>query len=380
MQPLPVEPDDANVPRDVLAPVNVTREPFGEIDGSQVERFTFKNASGMEVAILTWGGIIQSVRVPDRSGHIENVTLGFATLDEYVDHSPYFGAIVGRFANRIATGRFELDGHTFDVPVNNGPNALHGGVNGFDRRVWEASVEREVGVPALVLRRVSPDGEEGYPGNLDVSITYRLTSGNGLSIEYRATTDAPTVINLSNHSYFNLAGEGTGDILRHAIQIRASRYTPIDPTLIPTGEIAPVVGTPFDFSEGHIVGERIDQPGDEQLALAGGYDHNFVLDGAGKSDPAGYDVRVIEPRSGRMMDVYTDQPGVQFYTGNFLDGSFSGTSGQIYGHRSGFCLETQHFPDSPNQPAFPSTVLRPGEEFRSVTTYVFSVVENGGRH
>ena len=374
MQPMPIEPDGAAGPQGLPAPVEVTREPFGNVHGEPIERFTLTSASGMEVSILTWGGIIHSLRVPDRHGGLSNVTLGFATLDEYLDHSPYFGAVVGRFANRIARGRFVLDGEAYEVPVNNGPNALHGGIDGFDRRAWEASLDTSGEAPGLVLRRTSPDGEEGYPGTLDVSVTYRLTPGNALSIEYHATTDAPTVINLSNHAYFNLAGEGQGDILRHAIQIRASAYTPIDKTLIPTGEIARVAGTPFDFTEAHVIGERIDQPADEQLAHAGGYDHNFVLDGVGKSDPGSYDVRVVEPRSGRVLDLVTDQPGLQFYTGNFLDGSFSGTSGQVYGHRSGFCLETQHFPDSPNQPAFPSTVLRPGEEFRSVTTFRFSTL------
>jgi aldose 1-epimerase len=377
MKPLPMEPDGAVGPQGQA--VEVSREPFGEIDGVPIERFTLANASGLAVSILTWGGIIQSLWVPDRRGVLANVTLGFATLDDYLEHNhgPYFGAVVGRFANRIARGRFGLDGETYHVPVNNGSNALHGGIEGFDRRVWQATLETSADVPGLVLGRQSLDGEEGYPGTLDVSVTYRLTPDNNLSIEYRATTDAPTVINLSNHAYFNLAGEGQGDILRHAIQIGASAYTPIDERLIPTGEIAPVAGTPFDFTEGRIIGERIDQPGNEQLALAGGYDHNFVLDEPGGNS---CNVRVIEPASGRVLDVQTDQPGIQFYTGNFLDGSFSGIGGKVYGFRSGFCLETQHFPDSPNQPAFPSTVLRPGEEFRTLTTFRFSTLPPAGGH
>lgn len=353
----------------------VAREPFGEIDGQIVERITLTNASGMSVAILTYGGIIQELRVPDRNDTFANVALGFDNLDDYVTKSPYFGAIVGRFANRIANGRFTLDGMTYEVPVNNGLNSLHGGLQGFDRQIWETEVfddEHQIGVR---LTYTSPASEEGYPGTLTTSVRYDLVpTGPFLRISYHATTDAPTVLNLSNHNYFNLAGEGSGTILDHVIQIRASRYLPVDPTLIPTGELATVKDTPFDFTEAHVIGERIDRPGDEQLAIAGGYDHCFVFDTA---DDLGFipnwQVKVVEPGSGRVMTVQTDQPGVQFYSGNFLDGSFAGTGGRVYERRAGFCLETQHFPDSPNQPEFPSTVLRPGEEFFSTTTFGFGV-------
>lgn len=357
--------------------VTVRREPFGQAGGTAIERITLANGRGMEVAILTWGGIIQSLRVPDRAGRVDNVTLGFDTLDEYVDHNPYFGALIGRFANRIARGRFQLDGTTCQVPVNNGPNALHGGIDGFDRRPWDASIEERDGRPSVVLRRTSPDGEEGYPGTMEVTVTYTLTPGNALRIEYHAVTDAPTVVNLTNHAYFNLAGAGQGDILHHVLHLRAGHYTPIDATLIPTGEIAPVAGTPFDFTEAHVIGERIDQAGNQQLERAGGYDHNVVLDHPGQAE---YDARVIDPRSGRVLDVSTDQPGIQFYSGNFLDGSVRGSGGVAYGRRSAFCLETQHFPDSPNQPGFPSVVLRPGEAFRSTTTYTFRALGSHPGH
>ena len=353
----------------------VTREPFGELDGHTVERITLNNAIGMSVSILTYGGIIQQLSVPDRDGTFANVALGFDNLDDYVAKSPYFGEVVGRFANRIANGRFTLDGVTYEVPVNNGPNSLHGGIHGFDKQVWNAVVTESEHVVSLVLTYTSPDGEEGYPGTLTTSVRYDLMANSPfLRVTYQATTDAPTVLNLSNHCYFNLAGEGTGSILDHVIQLRANRYLPVNPNLIPIGELASVAGTPFDFTEAHVIGERIDRPGDEQLAIAGGYDHCFVFDTA---DDLGFipnwQVKVVDPASGRVMTVQTDQPGVQFYSGNFLDGSFAGTSGKVYERRAGFCLETQHFPDSPNQPDFPSTVLRPGEEFVSSTTFGFGV-------
>jgi aldose 1-epimerase len=353
----------------------ITREPFGDIDGQTVERFTLTNDHGMSAAILTYGGIIQSLHAPDRHGEVANVALGCADLDTYRQHSPYFGAVVGRYANRIANGQFTLDGETYSLPQNNGPNTLHGGLKGFSHKVWTAELNPTPDSLGLALRYTSPDGEEGYPGNLDVTIEYQLSPDtNALHIMYSATTDAPTVVNLSNHSYFNLAGEGSGEILRHAIQLRASRYLPVNDTLIPTGELAPVAGTPFDFTEAHLIGERIAQPGNAQLAIAGGYDHCFVFD---TTDDLGfvpsYNARVIAPSSGRMMDVSTSEPAVQFYTGNQLIGDFPGTSGSAYPRNTGFCLETQHYPDSPNQPDFPSTELRPGEEFTSHTTYSFGI-------
>jgi len=367
----------------------ITREPFGEIDGEPVERITLNNDTGMSVAILTYGGIIQSLTVPDRHGRRDNVVLGFPDLDGYlVEPSPYFGAVVGRYANRIANGRFTLDGTDYQLAVNNGPNALHGGTKGFDKRVWAATIDPHPEAIGVILSRTSPDGEEGYPGTMQVSVGYQLSRrGNRLDVFYTASTDRRTIVNLTNHSYFNLAGEGNGDILRHVMQMRASHYTPVNEHLIPTGEIAPVAGTPFDFTEAHIIGERIDQPGNAQLAFAGGYDHNFVIDRPEDLPfhPT-WNVRVIDPGSGRIMDVHTDQPGVQFYTGNFLDGTRTGPSGRPYGHRAGFCLETQHFPDSPNQPQFPSVVLEPGgvgwspaarptaPGFHSHTSFAFAVL------
>jgi aldose 1-epimerase len=356
----------------------ITREPFGEIDGQAVERFTLTNELGMRASILSYGGIIQSLEVPDRHGTLGNVVLGFRTLEEYAGQESYHGALIGRFANRIANGRFSLDGTEYSLAVNNGPNSLHGGLKGFDRQVWEASIMEVDGTPdapkTLVLRRISPDGEEGYPGTLDVTIHYRWM-GPSLSITYWAKTDAPTVLNLTNHTYFNLAGEGSGSILGHVLQMRARRYTPVNENLIPTGAISPVEGTPFDFTEARVIGDRIDTPGNDQLAFAGGYDHNFVFDTA---DELGFEpewkVRLGEPGSGRMMQVNTTQPGVQFYTGNFLDGTQTGASGRQYESRSGVCLETQHFPDSPNQPEFPSTVLRPDEQFMSHTSLQFGVM------
>jgi len=364
---------DLSKTRNVDATENgVTSEPFGEVDGQPVERYTLTNETGMSVSILTYGGIIQSMIVPDRRGRLDNVVLGFDNLDEYVSKSPYFGAIVGRYANRIAGGRFELDGKPYQLPVNNGPNSLHGGLKGFDRQVWSAEASSFEAGFVLVLKHTSADGEEGYPGSVDVTVTYSLMNGNALRIAYQAVTDAPTVINLSNHTYFNLAGEGKGTILRHALLLRASHYTPVNASLIPTGEIVPVTGTPFDFTEARVIGDRIEQA-DEQLAFAGGYDHNFVFDRAADMPfQPNFLARVIDPGSDRVMDVATDQPGVQFYSGNFLDGSIAGTSGRTYERRAGFCLETQHFPDSPNQPHFPSTVLLPGERgFHSMTTFAF---------
>ena len=347
----------------------VSSEPFGEIDGQTVERITLTNAVGMSVAILTYGGIIQQLCVPDRDGTIANVALGFDNLDDYATKSPYFGAIVGRYANRIANGRFTLDGVTYDVPVNNGPNSLHGGIKGFDKQVWRAEIPDDDRPIGLRLSHISPSGSEGYPGTVTTSVVYELSPDEPtLRVGYHATTDAPTVINLSNHCYFNLAGEGNGTILDHVIQLRASRFLSVDATLIPTGELAQVRDTPFDFTEAHVIGERIDTQEDEQLAIAGGYDHCFVFDTDVES---GWLVRVADPGSGRVLTVQTDQPGVQFYSGNFLDGSFAGTSGKVYERRAGFCLETQHFPDSPNHPEFPSTVLRPGEEFASTTIFGF---------
>jgi aldose 1-epimerase len=349
-------------------------EPFGELaDGTAVHRYTLDNRRGMVVRVLTYGGILQTVEVPDRDGVPANVALGFAGLDAYVrGNRPYFGALIGRYANRIARGRFDLDGRTYHLPVNNPPNSLHGGTEGFDKRAWTATERSHGDTVGLELAYTSSDGEMGYPGTLAATVRYSLNPDNELRIDYRATTDAPTVVNLTNHSYFNLAGEAAGTIDDHQLQLDADHYTPTDASSIPTGEIAPVAGTPFDFTSPHPIGERIDQD-DQQLVLGLGYDHNFVLN----EPPAGQALRpaarVVDPASGRVLEVATSEPGVQFYSGNQLDGTLVGTGGAAYRRRAGFALETQHFPDSPNQPGFPSTVLRPGQIYQSATVYRFSV-------
>ena len=351
----------------------VASEPFGEVDGEAVERYTLTNDNGMSVSILTYGAIVQSIIVPDRDGTMGDVALGFDTIEEYVEQSPYFGAIVGRYANRIAEGRFELDGETYELAINNEPNTLHGGEKGFDKVIWTAEEFDNPDGPSLVLSYTSPDGEEGYPGTLDVTVLYTVTQADELRIQYSATTDAPTVVNLSNHSYFNLAGEGTGSIYDHELQLNAANYTPVDETSIPTGEIAPVAGTAFDFTTAHPIGDSIRDASDEQIVIGLGYDHNFVLDREDPEDTSTIQAAVVtEPTTGRVMTVSTTEPGVQFYSGNFLNGAFGGKSGGTYRQGDGFCLETQHFPDSPNQPDFSTTELRPGEEFTSTTVYAFA--------
>jgi aldose 1-epimerase len=351
----------------------VSSESWGEVEGEEVMLYTLTNANGMEVKITNYGGIITSVVVPDRDGNMENVTLGFTTLDEYVEGHPYFGNITGRYANRIARGTFDIDDENFYLALNNGPNTLHGGVKGFDKYVWaaeEASGEGEVGVR---LSRVSPDMEEGYPGNLDVEVTYTLTDNDEIRIDYHATTDEPTHVNLTNHAYWNLAGEGSGSIDGHELTLMASNYTPIDESIIPTGEIAPVAGTPLDFMTPHPIGERV-RDNFEQLLLARGYDHNFVLDRPSPDDTTlTVAARVVDPESGRTLEISTTEPGIQFYSGNFLDATEAGAAGKMYRQGDGFALETQHYPDSPNKPEFPSTLLEPGEEFNSTTIYAFSV-------
>ena len=350
-------------------------------DGEAVEEYTLTNASGTEVRVITYGGIITSIRVPDRNGTLDNVALGFDTLEPYETQSPYFGAITGRYANRIAGGEFTLDGETYELATNNGPNSLHGGEKGFDKRVWSAEEVTDGDGVGLRLSYTSPDGEEGYPGTLETTVTYTLTDENELHIDYEATTDAPTVINLTNHSYFNLAGEGSGTIYDHVLMINAERYTPVDETLIPTGELAPVEGTPFDFRTPKTIGpgQRTPHP---QIVIGLGFDHNFVLNRE-EGDDVTLAARLYEPTSGRILEVLTTEPGMQFYAGNFLDGSFAGTSDRLYRQSDGLALETQHFPDSPNQPEFPSTELRPGETFESTTIFRFdtdgaSTGETGG--
>ena len=350
----------------------VNQAPFGVTpDGQQVTLYTLTNANGVEARVINYGGIIVSLRVPDRDGNLEDVVLGFDSLEGYVDEHPYFGAIIGRYGNRIANGRFTLDGETYQLPVNNGPNSLHGGEKGFDKVDWNAEpFENERG-QGLVLTYTSPDGEQGYPGTLRARVTYTLTDDDQLVFDYHATTDEATPVNLTQHTYFNLAGNGSGTILDHEMMINASRFTPVDSTQIPTGELRPVAGTPFDYREPTALGVRIGED-NEQLRFGIGYDHNYVLDRE-EGDSLSLAARVYEPTSGRMMEVLTTEPGVQLYTGNFLDGTLTGKDGAVYEQRTGFCLETQHFPDSPNQPEFPSTILRPGEEYRSTTVYRFGV-------
>jgi aldose 1-epimerase len=347
----------------------IMKEPYGKLaDGTAVDIYTLRNKAGMEARITNYGGIVQSLKVPDRAGKPGDVVLGYDTLAEYVKSNPYFGALVGRYGNRIAKGKFTLEGKEYTLATNNGPNALHGGLKGFDKQVWKA---REIpgGDPALELTYVSKDGEEGYPGTLTVKVVYTLTADNGLKIDYAASTDKPTVQNITNHSYFNLAGQGNGDINGHVLMLKCDKFTPVDSTLIPTGELKPVKGTPFDFTTPTAIGARVAAE-DEQIKFGNGYDHNFVIDGGGGA--LALAARVTEPASGRILEVYTTEPGIQFYGGNFLDGSNVGKGGKKYEFRNGFCLETQHFPDSPNQPKFPSTVLKPGTEYRTTTVYKFS--------
>lgn len=348
---------------------SVTRALFGATrDGAVVDVFTLTNANGLEMRAMTYGGIILSLRVPDRDGRLDDIVLGYDDLEGYLTDSPYFGAIVGRYGNRIANGRFTLDGETHQLETNDGPNHLHGGLRGFDKVVWDAEpLENDDGV-GVIFTHTSPDGDQGYPGNLAVRVTYTLTDRNELVVDYFATTDRATPVNLTQHTYFNLAGGGRRDVLEHELTINAHHFTPVGATLIPTGVIVPVEGTPFDFRTSTPIGARIDQ-GDEQLMNGGGYDHNFVLDRQGPG--LVHAARVTEPTTGRVLDVYTTEPGLQFYSGNFLDGSIKGKSSRAYRHRYGFCLETQHFPDSPNQPDFPSTILRPGGEYRSRTVFAF---------
>jgi aldose 1-epimerase len=346
---------------------------FGALpDGTPVERWTLRNTAGMAVSVLTYGATIQAVEVPDADGRVANVALGFGDLagytsPRYLSQCPYFGSTIGRFANRIAGGRFTLDGTVHELPTNDGPGTLHGGTSGFDKRVWSA--ERAGG--GVRMRYTSADGEQGFPGTLRAAVTISLDDRGCLRLDYRATADRPTVVNLTNHSYWNLAGEGSGSVHGHRLLVSADRYTPVDGDLIPTGAVDAVAGTPFDFRVPRAIGDRV-RDSHPQLALAGGYDHNYVLShpaGAGELQLAAV---AVDPSGGRQVTVATTEPGMQFYSGNFLDGSFAGPSGRPYREGDGFALETQHFPDSPNQPGFPSAVLRPGATYRSSTSYTFS--------
>jgi aldose 1-epimerase len=347
----------------------VQRQPFGTANGQSVEMFTLKNKNGVEVRAITYGGIITSLKTPDRTGALGDIVLGFTSIDGYLAGHPYFGAIIGRYGNRIGKGRFTIDGQEYTLATNNGPNHLHGGVKGFDKVVWQAEVmPSEPGRSGVAFNYTSADGEEGYPGRLVVEVVYWLNDNNELTVEYLARSSKPTHVNLTQHSYFNLAGEGTGDILGHELAINADRYTPVDATLIPTGELAPVEGTPFDFRTSTAIGARIDAD-HPQIKHGPGYDHNWVLNrtGPGLARAA----FVFEPKSGRTLEISTTEPGTQFYAGNFLDGKLIGKSGQAYGRRSGFCLETQHFPDTPNKPSFPATLVKAGEEYKTTTVFKF---------
>lgn len=350
--------------------VKIERKNFQKVhNDKQIDLFTLKNENGLEATITNFGGKVVSLLVPDREGKLADIVLGYETIDEYLNGNKYFGALIGRYGNRIANGKFTLEGVEYTLEQNNNGNALHGGVSGFNDKVWDAQpIETEDG-PALVLTYLSKDGEEGFPGNLECKVVYTLTNDNGLKIDYTAKTDKPTVVNLTHHSFFNLAGAGVGDILGHELYINADFYTPVREGLIPTGEILSVKGTPMDFTTPHTIGERIDSDF-EQLKLGGGYDHNWVLNKESEGEMS-LAARVVEPNSGRVMEVYTTEPGIQFYAGNFLSGKDVGKGGVAYHYRTAFCLETQHYPDSPNHAHFPSTVLEPGQLYQHHTIYNF---------
>ena len=350
--------------------VKITKAPFGKTsDGQAVDLYTLSNPSGMKAKITNYGGIVTELHVPDKNGDNGDVVLGYDKLSSYIEASPYFGCITGRYANRIAKGRFTIDGNEYKLATNNGDNHLHGGVAGLDKKVWSAKEVKGVGRAGIEFSYLSPDGEEGYPGNLHCKVTYWLTVQNEIEIQYEATTDKSTHLNLTHHSYFNLAGAGSGDILDHEVELFADKFVPTDATNIPLGELAPVKGTPFDFLTPHKIGARIGEK-NQQLKVGLGYDHNWVINSTGKGLELA--ARVTEETSGRVMEVLTDQPGIQFYTGNFLDGSNVGKGGNVYEHRNAFCLETQKFPDSPNNPSYPSSLLEPGQTYRHVCIYRFS--------
>lgn len=346
----------------------VTKSTFGTMpDGTTIEKFTAENASGAKMSVITFGGILQSIVVPDRDGNLSDVVLGHDNIKGYLEQNPYFGGIIGRYGNRIAKGKFELDGVPYQLATNDGPNHLHGGETGFDKVVWSGVEITEGDRAGVVMTYTSPDGEEGYPGTLAMEVTYLLGNDNSVEINYKASTDKKTVINLTNHSYYNL-GPDKSTILNHELLLEADKFLPVDATLIPTGELRPVSGTPFDFTTMKVIGQDITAE-NEQLKLGGGFDHCWVL--SDSSEQLKLAAELYEPTSGRVMDVYTTEPAIQFYSGNFLDGTFTGKKGQSYAYRSGLCLETQHYPDSPNQPEFPSVELNPGETYNTTTKMVF---------
>lgn len=354
------------------AQATVTKESFGTTStGESIDIYTLRNANGVETRITNYGGIVVSLKIPDRNHKFDDVVLGFSDLESYLTkNNPYFGAIIGRYGNRIGKGRFKLNGVEYKLAANNGENHLHGGIKGFDKVIWTGRSRNNRSGPAVVLTYVSKDGEEGYPGNLRVTVTYTLTNKNELKINYSASTNKDTVINLTHHSYFNLLGEGNGNVLNHQIKINADSFVPTDATSIPTGELRKVVNTPFDFLEANRIGARINLD-EEQLKFGNGYDHTWIING--RPGTLRLAASAYESFTGRFMEVWTTEPGMQFYTGNFLDGSLTGKSGKAYERRSGFCFETQHYPDSPNQPSFPTTTLKRGAIYRSTTIYRFSL-------
>jgi len=346
----------------------IRKESFGKTPDGPVDLYTITNAKGVELRVTNYGGIIVSLRLPDKNGSPADIVLGYDNLDGYLKNPAYFGAIVGRYANRIANGKFTVDGIEYHLAKNNGPNSLHGGLKGFDKVIWRAEPFTDQQGSGLILSFASKDGEEGYPGNLKTKVTYTLTDQNELKIDYEATTDEATPLNLTSHSYFNLSGEGNGDILKHELTLNADRFTPVDQTEIPTGDLRSVNGTPMDFTKSTLVGARIND-NYEQLLIGHGYDHNFVLNRKGDGLQLAASVR--DPRTGRVLEVYTTEPGVQLYTGNFLDGTITGKQSHVYNKHAALCLETQHFPDSPNHANFPSAILQPGQRYRSSTVYKF---------
>jgi len=345
--------------------MTIEKKDFGCLpDGQKIDLYILKNPEGMKAALTNYGAILVSLEVPDKNGEFADITLGYDDLKGYLEETPYFGATVGRYANRIKGAAFTLNGKEYHLAKNNNNNHLHGGIKGFDKRVWNAEPFEKDDSAGITFRYLSPDGEEGYPGNLSCAVTYTLTQNNELRIDYEAETDQATPVNLTHHSYFNLKGQGNGDILGHELFINADKYTPVDGELIPTGEILPVKGTPMDFTSPTAIGGRIGQ-------VPGGYDHNFVLNGGQVTLRLA--ARVFEPESGRVIEIYTTEPGIQFYSGNFLDGTIKGKSGKIYEQHYGFCLEPQHFPDSPNHPEFPSTILEPGDKYSTTTVFRFPI-------
>jgi len=351
--------------------LSIAQEIYGTIENRNVTLFKLKNKNGMIVNITNYGGIITKMFVPDKNGKMDDVVLGYDSLSQYIDKTPYFGAFLGRYANRIANGKFHLNGKTYQLAVNNGPNTLHGGMYGFDKKIWQANSFKTDSSVGVALRRISNDGEEGYPGNLSIEVKYTLNNQNELHIESYAQTDQTTVINVTNHSYFNLGGAESGSIKDHVLTINADSFTPVDHTLIPTGEIRSVKNTPFDFNQATPIGDRIDDLSNQQIKIGNGYDHNFVLNE--NDHKLSLAASVLDPKSGRFLEVLTTEPGLQLYTANYLGGKFIGKNGKAYASREAFCLETQHYPDSPNRADFPTTVLNPDEKFESSTVFRLSV-------